>query len=163
RFVIPEARLVEDLVDKARFQELAARLGLPVPPARALFPAQGPPPVQLDLEPPLILKPLTRRPDRWEPVVGNGKAIRLESAEALHDLWPRLAKAGMTVMAQALIPGPETRMESYHVYVDQAGKVAAEFTGRKIRTRPATFGDSTALEITDAPDVAQLGRVVVGG
>jgi len=162
RFVIPDAPLVEDLVDKARFQELAARLGLPVPPARALFPAQGPPPVQLDLEPPLILKPLTRRPDRWEPVVGNGKAIRLESAEALHDLWPRLAKAGMTVMAQALIPGPETRMESYHVYVDQAGKVAAEFTGRKIRTRPATFGDSTALEITDAPDVAQLGREIVG-
>src|SRR5206468_2327719 len=56
RFVIPDADLVEDLVDKARFQKLAARLELPVPPARALFPAQGPPPAQLDLEPPLILK-----------------------------------------------------------------------------------------------------------
>jgi predicted ATP-grasp superfamily ATP-dependent carboligase len=52
-------------------------------------------------------------------------------------------------------------MESYHVYIDEAGKLVAEFTGRKIRTRPAAFGDSTALEITAAPDVAKLGREVV--
>ena len=162
RFVIPDAQLVEDLVDKARFQKLAARLKLPVPPARALFPAQEPPPARLDLEPPLILKPLTRRPDRWEPVVGQCKAIRLDTAEALRTLWPHLAEAGMPVLAQSLVPGPETRMESYHVYMDEAGKLVAEFTGRKIRTRPAAFGDSTALEITDAPDVTKLGREIVG-
>ena len=161
RFVVPDARLVEDLVDKARFQELATRLKLPIPPARALYPGQEPRPADLGLEAPLILKPLMRRPDRWEPVVGQGKAIRLGTKQALWDLWPALEEAGMSVLAQSLVAGPETRIESYHVYVDEARKVVAEFTGRKIRTRPARFGDSTALEITDAPDVVELGRDIV--
>ena len=161
RFVLPDARLVEDLVDKGRFQQLATRLKLPVPPARSLFPAQEPRPTSLGLEPPLILKPLTRRPDLWEPIVGQCKAIRVETVEALWELWPRLAEAGLPVMAQSLVAGPETRMESYHVYIDEAGKLVAEFTGRKIRTRPAAYGDSTALEITDARDVAKLGREIV--
>jgi predicted ATP-grasp superfamily ATP-dependent carboligase len=59
------------------------------------------------------------------------------------------------------VPGPETQVESYHVYVDPTGDVAAEFTGRKLRTFPTTYGRSTALTITDAGDVAALGRDVV--
>ena len=43
RFVVPDATLVEDLVDKERFQQLAATLNLPVPGARRLDPAtEGP-------------------------------------------------------------------------------------------------------------------------
>src|SRR5213078_864214 len=38
RFVAADADLVEALVDKARFQELAARLDLPVPRAHVLHP-----------------------------------------------------------------------------------------------------------------------------
>jgi predicted ATP-grasp superfamily ATP-dependent carboligase len=47
------------------------------------------------------------------------------------------------------------------VYVDESGSPVAQFTGRKIRTYPTNFGDSTALEITDAPDVAELGNDIV--
>jgi D-aspartate ligase len=52
-------------------------------------------------------------------------------------------------------------VESYHTYVDQRGEVVAEFTGRKIRTLPASFGHSTAIEITDTPDVEVLGRKLI--
>jgi len=45
--------------------------------------------------------------------------------------------------------------------VREDGSLAAEFTGRKVRTWPIQFGHSTALEISDAPDVAELGREVV--
>jgi predicted ATP-grasp superfamily ATP-dependent carboligase len=41
RFVIADPELVEDLVDKARFQALAERLHLPVPASRRLHPAMG--------------------------------------------------------------------------------------------------------------------------
>jgi D-aspartate ligase len=58
-------------------------------------------------------------------------------------------------------PGPETRIESYHVYVDQRGQVVGEFTGQKIRTQPALHGYSTALVVTDKADVIALGRAVV--
>lgn len=66
--------------------------------------------------------------------------------------------AGIALLAQELIPGPERLVESYHAYVDGTGAIAGEFTGRKIRTLPAAFGFSTAVEITDAPDVRRVGR-----
>jgi D-aspartate ligase len=76
-------------------------------------------------------------------------------------LAARLGDAGVDAIVQELVPGDEQRIESHHVYVDAAGEVAAEFTGRKIRTAPREFGMTTSLEITGEHDVAELGRDVV--
>ena len=162
RFVIPDAKLVEQVVDKQQFQDLAARLQLPVPPARALRPGNEPLPADLGLQYPLILKPLVRRLDSWQPIAGRAKAIRLTSPQELGALWPRLAAAHMAVLVQEIVSGSEAQIESYHTYVDERGTVVAEFTGRKIRTYPTDFGDSSAIEITDAADVIALGRQVIG-
>jgi predicted ATP-grasp superfamily ATP-dependent carboligase len=160
RFVIPHAGLVETLVDKARFRRLAGQLGLPVPPARILRPAQD---MWSDpgLGYPLLVKPLTRHEDLWSPVAGRAKALRIEGAEELEQLWARLGAHDLQVIAEQLIAGPESRIESFHVYVDAAGEIAGEFTGRKVRTLPAEYGHSTALVTTAAGDVAELGRDIV--
>jgi D-aspartate ligase len=158
RFVIADAELVENLVDKARFQALAERCGLPVPPARRFHPAAQNPD-RLELHFPIILKPLTRLA-RWNGNAGLHKAFAAESPQALHALWPQLVALDVELLAQQLIPGDETQIESYHCYVDQGGGIAAEFTGRKIRTWPAAFGHTTALEITDAADVRRQGRAI---
>lgn len=158
RFVITEASLVEDLVDKARFQGLAERHGLPVPPARHFHPVASEPD-DLDLCFPVIIKPLTRT-NRWNASFGLRKALAVESAAALHALWPQLVEVGVDLVAQELVPGAETQMETYHCYIDRTGGVAGEFTGRKIRTYPASFGHTTALEITDAADVLREGRAI---
>lgn len=160
-FALADADLVEALVDKARFQALAEQLDLPVPRTRRLRPVRGSQAPELDLRYPLIVKPLTRR-QSWQVIEGRGKAIRIDGPADLRALWPRLVSAGIALLAQELIPGPETQIESYHVYIDGDGRVAGEFTGRKIRTYPADYGHSTALTITDnrreAADVAALGR-----
>lgn len=161
RFVIPEETLVEDLVDKDRFQRLAQRLALPVP-ASCRLRASGPLNISaLKLRYPLVVKPLTRRPETWKAVVSSGKAIRVDSPRDLAELWPRIAEYGDDVLAQELIAGAETAIESYHVYVDGEDEIRGEFTGKKIRTYPVEFGDSTALETTHAPDVLKLGRELV--
>jgi D-aspartate ligase len=157
RFVVPEATLVEDLVDKARFRALGNRLRLPVPRSVPVSPAQAPPD-EIDLSFPLIIKPLTRQSQTWEPFAGAAKAVRVETPADLRALWSRLAETDQELLAQELIPGPETLIESYHAYVDDQGEIAGEFTGRKIRTYPASFGFSTALTTTDAADVVDLGR-----
>jgi D-aspartate ligase len=158
RFALPERQLVEDLLDKSRFQALAARLDLPVPRARRVSPADEP--VPEDLHPPLVIKPLTRRYTEWDPIGGGSKACGVQTREELRRLWSRLGAAGLDVLAQELVPGPETRIESYHVYVDADGAVTGEFTGAKVRTRPVRYGRSTALETTDAADVKRLGRAI---
>lgn len=163
RFALPEGDFIEQLVDKARFQRLAQERALPVPRTRTLHPTPGSQPPDLDLRYPLIIKPLTRR-ESWAAIERWGKALALERAQDLDALWPRLTAAGIDLLAQELIPGPESAIESYHVYVDAQGEVAGEFTGRKIRTFPATYGHSTALTLTDirtqGADVAALGRDV---
>ena len=89
------------------------------------------------------------------------KALRIETVAELTELWPKLAASGVEVLAQELIEGPETQIESYHVYVDAHGEVIGEFTGRKLRTFPLEYGDSTALVTTTALDVLSLGRELV--
>jgi D-aspartate ligase len=159
RFVAADATLVEDLLDKARFQDFAARHGLPVPPARRFDPAAIEP-AELGLAFPLIVKPLTRL-DRWNDAFGLRKALCAENIEALRALWPQLHAVGLELLAQELIPGTEARIENYHCYVDAHGRIAGEFTGCKIRTYPLSYGHTTALEITDAADVRRLGRDIV--
>jgi predicted ATP-grasp superfamily ATP-dependent carboligase len=97
----------------------------------------------------------------WKSVVDSGKALRINTAEEFCVTWPKLRTSGVELLAQELIPGAETSIESYHVYVDAEGQILGEFTGRKIRTYPREYGDSSALITTDAADVATLGRALV--
>ena len=160
RFVIPEASLVEDLIDKARFQALAERLALPVPPSSTLTP-DCPPSHDMGVTFPALVKPLARQLAVWQPLAGHAKAVQVDSFEALMGVWREAARHRTSVLVQQLIPGDETRVESYHVYVDGRGDIVAAFTGRKVRTLPVRFGQSTALELTDSEDVRTLGADLV--
>jgi predicted ATP-grasp superfamily ATP-dependent carboligase len=159
RFVIAEPALVENLVNKAKFQELAEQLNLPVPATRQIHSSLKNLD-RIDLRFPVVIKPVQNRLS-WETIGGRRKALLIESPEGLRKLLPQLASVGIDLLIQEAILGPESSIESYHVYVDQLGTVVAEFTGRKIRTFPVSCGHSTALETTDAPDVRALGREIV--
>jgi D-aspartate ligase len=159
RFVVPDATLVEDLVDKSRFRALAHRLGLPVPKTLELddVDAIGDRGIRF----PVIVKPLTRQARTWQPVAGDAKAVEARGLEELRALVEVMAGQRISAVAQEQIPGPESSIESYHVYIGSDGQVVGEFTGRKIRTLPPTYGHSSAVETTDSPDVMVLGRELV--
>jgi D-aspartate ligase len=158
--LVAEQTLLEDCLDKLRFRVLAERLNLPVPASQILDPLRAQP-EDLSLPPPVLIKPSSRSDEKWVHLEPAGKAIRVSSTADLVALWPKLRAFSSSVLVQQLIPGPETRIESYHVYVNAAGDVAAEFTGRKIRTKPAEFGRSTAVTITDSDVVKTAGRAIV--
>ena len=149
RFVVPDASLVEAMEDKAKFALLATERGLPVPPT-----------VVLDHTQPVVIKP-TARDHTWQTAAGSStKALRFETKEELLAFWPKLHGLSKPAVAQQCIPGPETAVVSYHVYVDADGEVVGAFTGRKIRTIPAEYGHTSSLTITDDADVARVGREV---
>jgi D-aspartate ligase len=158
RFAIADRDLIERLVDKTLFCELAADRGLPVPATMVMHPSSEPGPPDVSLDFPIVLKPVIRRDATWRPAAGSAKAIVADSPAELGELWPRLAGTGLAIVGQQLIAGDEARVESYHAYVDERGEVAGEFTGRKIRTLPPRFGFTTACEITESGDVRELGR-----
>jgi predicted ATP-grasp superfamily ATP-dependent carboligase len=160
RFILPDADLVEDLVDKRRFVELARRMDLPTPRSEVIL-AGGSTDALASLRYPIVIKPVTRNDARWAAVAGGAKVLDLRSSAELSDALERVQSEGAAVVAQEMVPGPEERVVSYHVYVDAEGSRAADFTGRKIRTYPQAHGHSTALEVVDLPEVRDLGRALV--
>lgn len=160
RFLLPQPHLVEDLVDKARFQALGERLGLRLPPAQHVRPAASSP-SDVHVRFPLVLKAVPFRDERWERYGEARKVLRVEDAEHLERIWPRLAEAELELMAQEVVSGGENDVVSYHVYVDSRGEVAGEFTGRKIRTYPTEYGMSSALMTTVDPPLLANGRDIV--
>jgi D-aspartate ligase len=162
RFVIPDTDLVEAMVDKGQFSVLADRLSLPVPATMVIPPrsADNPPDLS-ELGYPLIIKP-ERRDRDWRHIEQTKvKALVITSEQRLLEVWPKLAGLGRTLVAQQYVSGPESAIESYHVYADVHGEIVAEFTGKKIRTYPISCGFTTALRITDDADVLNVGRKLV--
>jgi predicted ATP-grasp superfamily ATP-dependent carboligase len=161
RFAMADAETVEAMVDKARFAALAERFGFRVPRTRVVQPGNAAPVPGSGLDFPLIVKPY-RRDRLWhESLTTARKAVAVRDERELAELWPRLAVLGAPIVVQESIPGPESRLESYHVYVDAGGRTVGEFAGRKIRTLPPDYGHTTALEITDTADVVEQGRDLV--
>ncbi len=167
RCVLPAEELVEDLVDKLRFAELAARLSLPVPETRTLRRGSG---LVHDASRwdhfPCVLKPAFRShwfgsPLQLLAVGSNQKAIRVESAGELRRLLPLLESHDTDFVLQAAVEGGEDRIVSYHAYVRASGEVVLDFTGRKLRTSPRRYGLSTCVEITADAELRTLGRSIV--
>ena len=156
---IADADLVELLLVKTRAHERFAALGLPVPPVWRLDRQAGRPPDGIRY--PVVVKPVVR--EQGPAIGGAAKATRFGTAQELETAWPALSASPDDLLAQLLIEGGEDRIESYHVYIDAAGEIAGEFSGRKLRTFPVRYGNTTALVTTDAEDVRALGRRVVHG
>lgn len=158
RMLLAEPGLVEACLDKSVFSRLAAEHDLPVPAAVRLDGACAPPG---GLRFPVVVKPVTRHQERWEPLGGHAKAISLQGPDELDALVGKLARLRLEVVVQEAVPGPEAAIESHHAYVDRDGALVADVTGRKLRTYPARYGHSTAVEITDRDDVRALGRSIL--
>lgn len=147
--------LGEALLDKALFQTLAERHGLPLP-RRLDWDA-------LDAEPgPVLVKPKLRT--AWDHssvrlhlfggagkarVFASGRAARADALAA--QLAPQLS-------FQEYVPGGDDAIWSFHGFAAPGGEVLAQFIGRKIRTFPALTGDSSYLRLAHDDALAALGR-----
>ena len=156
RFLLAEPELIEAISNKLLWFQLAQSLALPVPATVAFDPVQA-----SDLPFPVVVKPAAHESGAGVGVSRLEKAFAIRSPTELAQRFPDLNDIPAGLVAQEMIPGPESSIESYHVYVDAGGQIAAEFTGRKIRTLPRRFGTTTALEVVDVPDVRALGREIV--
>jgi predicted ATP-grasp superfamily ATP-dependent carboligase/CelD/BcsL family acetyltransferase involved in cellulose biosynthesis len=166
RFLLPDAELVEALVDKTRFALLARERGLPAPRTVASTEARTAAEVARLLSPPWILKPFCHlgfRTSRAVTGLGVGpvKALRADSEGELARMIERLESFSSGFVVQEYIPGGEEHVYSFHAYLDARGRPLGSFEGRKIRTYPRHAGTSTYLEIVDEPELARAGLDVL--
>ena len=156
RFRLPDAELVESLVDKSRFSDLAEQAGLPIP--RSLRLESGAPPTP-PWGFPSVLKPASRL-GWFESGLTRGagyKAIRVDSQEELEAWVEKVRRHDLACIVQEFIPGGDDQIFSFHGYLDQNSTPLAWFVGRKVRSYPLDTGRSSCLRLVNEPEVATLG------
>jgi predicted ATP-grasp superfamily ATP-dependent carboligase len=157
-YVVPSAEMVEDLVDKGRFRALMEKSGILVP-RSCVLPVDSERERTFELRLPVVVKATTR--SGLTRLAYSGKAVQIDTMSELREVGTQAAHKGVELIAQEMVPGPETAIESYHAYIDEHGDIVADFTGRKVRTQPRTFGYSTAVCTTQSPDLMSAGRSLV--
>lgn len=166
RFNMASRELIDQLTDKVKFTELADELNLQTPKTVIYNPGSGRSFSPSAIKYPCIIKPAVRGAWFGSQAIRKlnkpYKALHLESADALRKLLPLLDKSADAFLIQELVVGGEENIVSYHSYVDHAGTMRGEFTGRKIRTFPVYYGASSAVLVDDNDDVKRFGRDVIG-
>lgn len=142
--VLPDAAVIERLVDKGRFARWAEAEGLPIPRTRLLRTAADVAPAAGALRFPCILKPDVRSPD-WKARIGE-KGFRVELPGDLLPLFDRCAPWAETLLLQEFVEGDDTAHVTCNLYVTKAGEAAVTFTSRKLRQWPIVAGEGSLSE-----------------
>ncbi len=155
----PEWSVAERFIDKRHTYELADRLGIPIP--RTLAPDGA-----ADVERyarqaayPCLVKP--RESHLYAPRFGE-KVTVVRSPAELRAACAAAADAGLEVVLQELIEGPDHISVNYNAYRGD-GELLAECTARKVRLSPPRFGTPRVVRSEHVPEVVAPGRAILEG
>ena len=153
----PDAAVAERFIDKRHTYELAAERGIAIP--RTLVPSSIADLDRFDAQVmyPCLVKP--RESHRW---VWNfeGKMAVVRDVAEMRAVYRDAVAAGVDVVIQELIPGPDACGVNYNAYrVD--GAVVAECTARKVRQAPPGFGLPRVVRSVEVPQVVEPGRAIL--
>jgi D-aspartate ligase len=147
RCVMPDTELMQALVSKDGYDRLCSLHGILAP--QTFFPVnRAEVEARLDqLIVPAVIKP-THSHDWKTPdmvaVVGPGtKALRVNDAVQLLDMYDRVARVNPSLVIQELIPGPDSALYYCCGYIDQKARPLAAFVGQKLRCEPIHLGSAS--------------------
>jgi len=149
--------VTERFLEKERTYELAERVGVPAP--RSFTPR-----TEEDVERyaealgfPALVKP--SQGHLFKARFGR-KMVEVSDLGQMLAWYRRAMVAGLTVMLQELIPGPDGGGANYNAYFWD-GSPLAEFTARKVRSSPPRFGSPRVAVGQNIPEVLEPGRTIL--
>lgn len=156
--------LVERLMDKIQFMDLAALYDLPVPATHALESHARLLALSETVAYPVVVKPA--HPGAWthpeiQKVVAYRKAIIVEDAASLRRIVEAISPWNEELLIQECIVGPDDHHYSAHAYVREDGELQALFTGRKVRVHPAFAGSGCFVQSVQVPELLTLTRTIL--
>ncbi len=153
----PEWEITERFIDKSRTAALADANGIPAP--RTVVP-RSPEDLEAlaaEIGLPLLLKPAESHLFFEQ---FRRKMFRVETLADLRSRYALAVDAGLTVMLQEIIPGPDSSVVNYNAYFWQ-GDALAEFTARQLRKAPPTLGSPRVAVSERIPGVIEPGRAIL--
>lgn len=147
------------LTSKRTTFELADKLGFPRPKTEfvnnrvelATF-AHG-------VDGPVLIKP--DLPSSWRvgearEVAGGRKVIVGRDVDDILAGYDKIAPCTPGVLAQEVIPGPDSNLLYWCGFVRSDGVVCGRLIGRKLRVEPIHFGSASFVKLVDRPDLEAL-------
>jgi predicted ATP-grasp superfamily ATP-dependent carboligase len=154
RIMLPPPEVVELLIDKVAFYELAIAQALPIPPTRILRSRADAESAAESLPYPAVLKP-PHRTDAWVEYTPS-KALKVTSPEELLALYDGAAKHVEVLIAQKWIEGTDANLYSCNCYFGAGSEPLVSFTAKKIRQWPPRTGISSLGVECRNPEVVEL-------
>ncbi len=142
--LLPEADVVETLMDKTSFYRFAQEQGFPIPLTRFLSNESDARAAGAELTFPAVVKPGLRT-SAWTEATPE-KAIKVANPAELVEVFRRLGHASDPLIVQEWIDGDTTDLYSCNCYFGRNGEVLATFIARKIRQWPRHTGQSSMGE-----------------
>lgn len=159
-FNLPDAELVDALLDKRKFAVLSEKHNLPAP--RTFIPSSA---EELrsagsKLEFPVIVKP-AHKDDWWGPkflkLVGPyKKAIVCEDIDSLADLYGKVTQINPAIVVQEYVEGDDSHLYSVNLYRCRNSDKLGYFIGHKKRVYPIHAGIATVVETIRNDEVGKL-------
>jgi D-aspartate ligase len=162
RLILPSREVCESLMFKDRFDELAVRLGLPLP-RSAYLPTDGLPAhiAVSGLRYPVIIKP-ANKVGAWE-AQKLDKAYIVRSSEDAAAVAARARLAVPAVLAQEFLEGDDGHVYFCLYFAAPGLGDPLLFCGRKLLQWPPLRGSTAACEPAEAPSLEALTRELFDG
>jgi D-aspartate ligase len=148
RFTMPGALLMEELLNKISFQQLAERHNYPIPRAIRLFDDASLENVR-ELRYPCIVKPTSKDPEYGRRFA---KAYKVSTAEDVFRLWSAMREVVSDVIVQEWIEGADSDVYFCLQYRPPGGGQSVSFVGRKTCQWPIQVGGTASC--MPAPEFA---------
>jgi predicted ATP-grasp superfamily ATP-dependent carboligase len=146
--VLPDADVVEMLVDKRRFYAYAQQAGLPIPTTFFLSTRRDAERAARALRYPAVLKPAVKTPE-WERNT-RAKVYRVAGSDELLAIYDQCSTWSESLVVQEWIDGGDTDHFTCNAYFGADYEPRATLTTRKLRQWPPTGGQAClSVEVRD--------------
>ena len=153
-FNLPSEQVLELIMDKKSQYTRAAELGVPIPETFYPRSMEDLDEFKDDIDYPFLIKPLVSH--LWQQAFPN-KGFQVFSAEELKSKFQLVLNAGIEVMVQKVIPGPNTNLKGMRAYIDREGEAHGVSEVVKIRQYPVDFGIGCHVQTIHNDEVGEQG------
>ena len=150
RIATPDWAALSVFVEKEKTYALAEELGIPHP--KSLY-------LEHDTEVPDVLFPCILKPVRGFEFAAKfqRKNFQVNDATELMDKLKLCRDAGLPMILQEIIPGPDENLYKMQGYINSKGVTVGKFFYRKLRQNPPRFGIArVGVSVERYPEVEEL-------
>ncbi|MBE0659089.1 MAG: hypothetical protein IH602_15450 [Bryobacteraceae bacterium] len=154
RLMAPTDEVARRIMDKRCGMEAARRAGVATPKVYGLADAKSH--EREDLEYPILVKPVISHEFRQ---AFGGKLFVARTRDEMARFGKLTAEAGVECELAEIVPGPDSNVYEYCLYVDSKGEPGPGLTVHKLRQSPQLFGVARVAEVI--PEIKQLREAAI--